>query len=170
MTGLLETSSLFKVFECFSVFVALVIHRIGNRGSQVWFGTIDFEMNYKSVPTETDAEIVGCGILSCMAIVTPLILISYLWEGRDVVQSTVMDIAFSFIAAALLMCAGGMACFTYNSVFALSGPPVVANIRMKRRELRAAASMGVTCLGASLIYIADFFWCLMQRSKFLNEY
>ena len=42
---------------------------------QVWFGTIDFEMNYKSVPTETDAEIVGCGILSCMAIVTPLILI-----------------------------------------------------------------------------------------------
>ena len=38
MTGLLETSSLFKVFECFSVFVALVIHRIGNRGSQVGGG------------------------------------------------------------------------------------------------------------------------------------
>ena len=127
-------------------------------------------MNYKSVPAETDAEIVGCGILTCMAIVTPMILISYLMQGRDVIQSTVIDIAFSFIAAALLMCAGGMACFTYNSVFALSGPPVISNASMTRKEIRVAASMGVTCIGASLIYVADFFWLLMQRSAFLREY
>ena len=42
---------------------------------QVWFGTADFEMNYKSIPTETDAEIIGCGILTCMSIVSPLILL-----------------------------------------------------------------------------------------------
>ena len=42
---------------------------------QVWFGTTDFEMNYKAIPTETDAEIIGCGILTCMGIVTPTILL-----------------------------------------------------------------------------------------------
>jgi hypothetical protein len=32
---------------------------------------------------------------------------SYLMEGREAVQCTVMDAAFCFIAATLLMCAGG---------------------------------------------------------------
>ena len=35
MTALLSTSGLFKVFECFAVFTCVVVHRIGNRGSQV---------------------------------------------------------------------------------------------------------------------------------------
>ena len=34
-------------------------------------------------------------------------LFSYLIEGRRVVQATVLDCAFSFVAAALLMAAGG---------------------------------------------------------------
>jgi len=160
---------MFKVFESFSVFVCLVIHRIGNQGSQVWFGTTDFEMNYKSVPTETDAEIIGCGILTCMAIVSPSILLSYLVEGRKVIQATVLDCAVSFIAAALLMCAGGMACFTYNSVFALSGPPTVANTNISRYSMQVAAAMGVMCLVSSIIYLADFFWCLFQRSSIYDE-
>jgi hypothetical protein len=32
---------------------------------------------------------------------------SYVMEGREAVQCTVMDSAFCFIAATLLMCAGG---------------------------------------------------------------
>ena len=35
-------------------------------------------MNYKSIPTETDAEIIGCGILTCMSIVSPLILFRFI--------------------------------------------------------------------------------------------
>ena len=35
MTALFSTSGLFKVFECFAVFTCVVLHRIGNRGSQV---------------------------------------------------------------------------------------------------------------------------------------
>ena len=52
MTALFSTSGLFKVFECFAVFTCLVVHRIGNRGSQVWFGTTDFEMGYKETRNE----------------------------------------------------------------------------------------------------------------------
>ena len=74
---------------------------------QVWFGTADFEMSYKNTPSEVDAEVLGCGILSCMAIVSLSILASYLIEGREVVQSTVIDSAFCMIAAALLLTSGG---------------------------------------------------------------
>ena len=38
MTALFSTSGLFKVFECFAVFTCVVLHRIGNRGSQVGGG------------------------------------------------------------------------------------------------------------------------------------
>ena len=134
-----------------------------------------------------------------MCIVSISILLSYLIEGREVVQSTVIDATFSFLAATLLMTAGGMACHTYNQVFALSGPPVIANLNISRNsqqvwisngrtirppepgpvivcELKirvahcqVAASMGVMCLTTSLIYLADFFYLLCQRNKFLSE-
>merc|ERR1712045_405962 len=56
-TALFSTSGMIKTVECFAVFTCLVIHRIGNRGSQVWFGTTDFEMGYKETRNEVDAEI-----------------------------------------------------------------------------------------------------------------
>ena len=111
---------------------------------------------------QVDAEIIGCGSLTCMCIVSLTILFSYLIEGREVVQvkyftpqpknislfnlkifrqsylkifqSTVLDATFSFVAATLLMTAGGMACHTYNQVFALSGPPVIANLNISRNS------------------------------------
>merc|ERR1712223_494946 len=169
MTALFSTSGLIKTAECFAVFTCLVIHRIGNRGSQAWFGTTDFEMGYKETRSEVDAEIIGCGSLTCMCIVSLTILFSYLIEGREVVQSTVLDATFSFVAATLLMTAGGMACHTYNQVFALSGPPVIANLNISRNSQQVAASMGVLCLTTSMIYLADFFYLLCQRSKFLDQ-
>merc|ERR1712062_604882 len=121
-TALFSTSGMIKTVECFAVFTCLVIHRIGNRGSQVWFGTTDFEMGYKETRNEVGAEIIGCGSLTRMGIVSFTILLSYLMEGREVVQSTVIDAAFCIVGAALLMTAGGMACLTYNSVFAVWPP------------------------------------------------
>jgi len=126
-------------------------------------------MGYKETRNEVDAEIIGCGTLSLLAIVSITILLSYLIEGREVVQSTVIDATFSFLAATLLMTAGGMACHTYNQVFALSGPPVIANLNISRNSQQVAASMGVMCLTTSLIYLADFFYLLCQRNKFLSE-
>ena len=116
---------------------------------------------------QVDAEIIGCGSLTCMCIVSLTILFSYLIEGREVVQvrlnptpkntslpnlkifrqsylkifqSTVLDATFSFVAATLLMTAGGMACHTYNQVFALSGPPVIANLNISRNSQQVGTS------------------------------
>ena len=41
MTVLLEISGLFKIVESFAVFVCIVIHRIGYRGSQVMSKTLN---------------------------------------------------------------------------------------------------------------------------------
>ena len=102
--------------------VALFIHSLVWRASIVCF------------VFKVDAEIIGCGTLTLLAIVSITILLSYLIEGREVVQSTVIDATFSFLAATLLMTAGGMACHTYNQVFALSGPPVIANLNISRNS------------------------------------
>jgi len=169
MTALCSTAALFKVFETFAVFTCLVIHRIGNQGSQVWFGASDFDMSYKSSQNEIDAEVIGCGILTCMTIVTLTILLSYMVEGRKVVQSTVLDMTFCFVAAVLLVTAGAMCCFTYNSVFALSGPPIVANLNISKYSQQAAGAMGVMCIITGLLYLADFFYTFNQRNYYIQD-
>ena len=75
--------------------VALFIH------SLVWCASI------VCLVFKVDAEIIGCGTLTLLAIVSISILLSYLIEGREVVQSTVIDAAFCIVGAALLMTAGG---------------------------------------------------------------
>ena len=35
--------------------------------------------------------------------------------------------------------------------------------------LQVAAAMGVMCLVTGLIYLGDFFFCLSQRRKFLDD-
>lgn len=173
MTVLLTTSGMFKIVESFAVFILLVIHRIGNQGSQVWFGTADFEMNYKNVPSETDAEILGCGTLTAFCIITPVILLSYVMEGRQVVQTTVIDAAFSFIAAALLLTSGGMACFTYNYVFgingSIAGPHTHPNSNVSRTNMEVAGAMGVLSILTAVVYLIDFFYLIIQRQALREE-
>ena len=82
-------------------------------------------------PTEAAAEILGSGkrspspvfgffshhlkksflnsgTLTCLMIVTPLILLAYAVEGRKRIQATSLDPLFSFVGAALLIASGGM--------------------------------------------------------------
>ena len=67
------------------------------------------ELNYDDVVhKETDAEILGTGATMAFTIITPMILLAYAVEGRKRVQATSLDAIFSFIAAALLIAAGGM--------------------------------------------------------------
>ena len=63
---------------------------------------------YDSIyPTEADAEILGCGTLICLMIVTPMILLAYAVEGRKNIQATSLDAIFSFVGAAMLIAVGG---------------------------------------------------------------
>ena len=73
---------------------------------------------------------------------TPICLfVSYLWEGRDRIQATVLDCAFSFIAAALLMSAGGQYYRVFRGkccVFFSQGFSVFCHLSLASTELLLA--------------------------------
>lgn len=78
-------------------------------------------------PKEVDTEIIGSGssfqfnsifiwfgkhvaslgALVAFSIVTPMILLAYAVEGRKKVQSTTLDMLFSFVGATIFITAGG---------------------------------------------------------------
>ena len=60
-------------WACFIIQYNTMIHIL----PQVWFGTTDFEMGYKETSNEVDAEVLGCGILTCMCIVSLTILLRW---------------------------------------------------------------------------------------------
>ena len=63
-----------------------------------------------------------------------------------------------------------MACFTYNKVFALSGPPTIPNQNISRSSMQVAAAMGVMCIATGILYLADFFYVLCQRTALLTDW
>lgn len=58
--------------------------------------------------TEADAEIIGSGAVTAFAIISPLLLLAYIAEGRSAIQRTFMDALFSFIGGGMFLAAGGL--------------------------------------------------------------
>lgn len=102
-------SGLLKIVECLAIFTCLMLHRIGDRTYQVFFGASDLILHSDDVtyPVEADAEILGAGVVMAFAVITPMILLAYAVEGRKKVQGTYLDAMFCFVGAATLIAAGG---------------------------------------------------------------
>lgn len=102
-------SGYIKMLESFAIFTCLMLHRIGDKGNQVFFGASDAILNNQDpvYPMEVDAEIIGAGAVMAFTVITPLILLAYAVEGREAVQSTSLDSLFCFVAAVMLITAGG---------------------------------------------------------------
>ena len=76
---------------------------------QIFFGASDLilHQNDEYYEAEVDSEIVGAGAVMAFTVITPLILLAYVLEGREAVQRTSLDALLCFIAAGMLIAAGG---------------------------------------------------------------
>eukprot|EP00096_Caligus_rogercresseyi_P007263 TRINITY_DN25076_c0_g1_i1.p1 TRINITY_DN25076_c0_g1~~TRINITY_DN25076_c0_g1_i1.p1 ORF type:complete len:172 (+),score=32.91 TRINITY_DN25076_c0_g1_i1:75-590(+) len=158
-------SGFLKILSSACVFVCLMLHRIGNRGKQIFFGANDLILNYDDVIfKEADAEILGQGTTMAYTLITPLLLLAYVVEGRRSVQSTSLDALLTFVGGALLIASGGISCFNWNSNSNMN------NMQVGRRDYEAAGSLAVMTTLTGILYLVDFFNVVYQRARFESEY
>ena len=146
-----------KIVESCAVFCCLMLHRIGNQGSQIFYAATDQkldspDMNY---PAEVDAEILGGAVL-CMNLVSPFLLLAYAMYGTDRIQSTSLDALFCVVGAGTLIALGGMTCFAWNHANE-------NNNSIGRRDFESAGALGIMLIATGILYFLDFFWVVYRR-------
>ncbi|CAB4056053.1 unnamed protein product [Lepeophtheirus salmonis] len=153
-------SGFLKIMSSACIFICLMLHRIGNRGNQIFFGANDMELNYNDVIfKEADAEILGQGTTMAYTIITPMLLIAYVVEGRRMVQSSSLDGLLTLVGAVLLIASGGIACFNWNSNSNMN------NMNIGRRDYEAAGSLGVMTILNRDFIPCRLFQCCISKSK-----
>jgi len=157
-----------KIVESFAVFTLIMLHRIGAGvvNQMIFFGASDMMLHNEDAayPTEADAEILGSGTLTCLMIVTPLILLAYAVEGRKRIQATSLDPLFSFVGAALLIASGGMTCFAWNNA-----NNNVSDGQRDRRDFEIAGTLGIMSILTGILYLIDFFFVMYQNALHAPE-
>jgi len=162
---------LLKLLELFSVFTAMMLHRVGNTGLQgsgwqdqgggeVFFGAADMVLDREDVryPMEADAEIVGTGATTAFLIITPMILIAYVVEGRKAIQAMKLDAMFCLVGAGTLIAAGGMTCFAWNNMVS------TATNSVNPYNFQSGGALGVVTILSGIIYLVDFFYVMYQNA------
>ncbi len=86
-----SASGVLKVVESALVFAMILVHRFGDNGEYVFFGTTAHFM-VQGDPLK-DTENLGNGCLITWAIICPTLLISYCLDGRHAVQSLFLEMA-----------------------------------------------------------------------------
>ncbi|TRY78313.1 hypothetical protein TCAL_05016 [Tigriopus californicus] len=154
----------FKLIESVASIICCMLHRIGNRGQQIFFGATDMILHSQDdrYETEADTEIIGSGTVTAFAIISPLLLMTYIAEGRSAVQRTFMDAVFSLAGGGLFLATGGMTCFAWNNA-------LTTNANIGRRDYEAAGALGVMSLATGVLYIIDFFYLMYRRSVILEQ-
>ena len=67
-----------------------------------------------------------------------------------------------------------MCCFTYNYVFSatggrIAGPGTIPNNSISRSNMEVAGAMGVLSVLTGIVYLVDFFYLIIQRSRLLAD-
>ena len=82
-------SGILKVCEILIGFIALIIHRYGDYGSMIFFGTSATQLSQND--PGTDAENLGNGVLVAYTIISTVLLTAYVIDSRYVVQSFFLE-------------------------------------------------------------------------------
>ena len=126
---------------------------------QVFWGATDLVLDKRDVryPMEADAEILGTGAVTTFMIVTPMILLAYVLEGRKAIQAMKLDAIFCFVAAGTLISAGGMACFAWKNY-------LVTDMNVGRYNYEVGGALGVVTALTGVLYLVDFFYVMYHNA------
>jgi hypothetical protein len=168
---LLSLPGFLKITEIVLLLVAVIIHRHGNNGGYIFFGSTEYQLQTgmgNNGAGELEAENLGNGALVSFLIISSVLLISYVLDGRAAVQRLFIEWFWNLLGFCMLVGAGCRAIVTWHDFG--NSPDTSANLTgIFSKNSDAALTMAAFCILAGLVYLVDFFVAYSQRKRLKQE-
>merc|ERR1712080_303773 len=137
-----------KICEMVSIFITLLIHRHGDNGEYMFFATTGSKLD--SGDENIDAKNLGNSVLVTYMVISIVLTIGYVLDGREAIQSTILEIIWNFLAILMFLGAGCMAIITWQEEFssydASSDASKFNGQAEFQRNAQSAMAMGSLCI------------------------
>eukprot|EP00090_Calanus_glacialis_P035446 TRINITY_DN60520_c0_g1_i1.p1 TRINITY_DN60520_c0_g1~~TRINITY_DN60520_c0_g1_i1.p1 ORF type:complete len:176 (-),score=19.48 TRINITY_DN60520_c0_g1_i1:167-694(-) len=172
MAGLSElftsVSGWLKLSELVLIFITLIIHRHGDNGHYLYFSTTGTKLGYDD--PNIDAENLGNGTLVTFLIITIVLIIGYVIDGREYIQQSILEPIWNLLGAFMFMGSGSMAIITWKDEQALKTSSSTSLTEMEyHRNISSAMAMGAMCIIIGLIYLIDLGVSWYNRGKITQD-
>merc|ERR1712141_634032 len=157
-------SGILKILEITFAFIIVIIHRFGDYGHMIFFGTSASQMT----PNDpgTDEEILGNGACVAYIVIPSVLLISYIIDGRWEVQRFFLEWLWNFIGCLLFLGTGIVSAITWT---AAQSDDSGNSTGEKAINYEAALTMSAFCILNSIVYFIDFLFAKRARNMYLAE-
>ncbi|CAB4059440.1 unnamed protein product [Lepeophtheirus salmonis] len=154
----LSVSGIFKILEILIMFITVLLHRFGDYGLYLFFGTTSVKM----APGDPgmDVENLGNGALMTGILVSSSLLASYILDGRYHIQRLFLETFWNCLICALLM---GTGVETLRNWASYDAPDDYT------RDFGAGIALGSLCILGSIIYFCDFVFAWVTRNRLKRE-
>merc|ERR1712236_177538 len=170
MAGLGELFTSFsgwlKVLELVLTFITLIIHRHGDNGHYLYFSTTATKLGYDD--PNIDAENLGNSTLVTFMIISTVLIIGYVIDGREYIQQSILEPIWNLLGAFMFCGSGSLAIITWKDEPALKISSSLTEMEY-HRNINSALAMGSMCIIIGLIYIVDLFVSWINRGKIMQE-
>jgi hypothetical protein len=153
-----------KILEIVFGFIALIIHRYGDYGKMIFFGTTNNKLQQND--DAIDAENLGNGVLVAYIVISSVLLVAYVIDGRYTIQSFFLEWVWNLVGFFLYGGAGVVALITWSNA---NNDPTSLVDSDKGKNFDAALTMGALCVLNSLWYLIDTIVAHQARKRFLQD-
>eukprot|EP00092_Neocalanus_flemingeri_P036376 GFUD01039604.1.p1 GENE.GFUD01039604.1~~GFUD01039604.1.p1 ORF type:complete len:198 (+),score=11.02 GFUD01039604.1:67-594(+) len=172
MAGLVELFTSFsgwlKLSEMVLIFITLIIHRHGDNGNYLYFATTATKLGYDD--PNIDAENLGNSTLVTFLIISIVLIIGYVIDGREYIQQSILEPIWNLLGAIMFTASGAMAIITWKDEQMLKASSSTSLTEYEyHRNISAALAMGAMCIIIGLIYMVDLGVSWYNRGKITQE-
>merc|ERR1712062_367784 len=157
-----------KLLELISTFITHIIHRHGDHGHYLFFATTGLKLS--NTDPNIDFENLGNSTLVTYMIISSILILGYVIDGRECIPESILETVWNFIGAIMFIASGACAIITWNSQERIktSGASNLTEAEYSR-NLDAGLGMGAMCIILGLMYAVDFIVSFVQRKRILRD-
>eukprot|EP00095_Tigriopus_kingsejongensis_P011662 maker-scaffold59_size442576-snap-gene-0.20 protein:Tk11662 transcript:maker-scaffold59_size442576-snap-gene-0.20-mRNA-1 annotation:"PREDICTED: uncharacterized protein LOC100867326" len=162
--GLFSLSGFFKILETIVVFSALMVHRYGANGHLLFFGTSLDKL--EAGDDALEIENAGNAVLVTYAIISPVLWLSYVIDGRYFIQGFILEPFWNFLGFCMFLGVGIKTLIVW--VQAKAADTDITNDSYYS-TYGSGLALGSLCIIASLLYFIDFWLSTSARGRVKND-
>jgi hypothetical protein len=167
VNDLCSLSGILKLLQTLLIFITLIIHRHGDNGYYLFFSTTSLKLS-NSDPN-LDAENLGNSTLVSFMIINIVIIIGYILDGREAIQSSILEPICNLLGAFMFVGTGAVTILTWQDEQMVDTSAGMTETEFYRNVTAALAMAGLSII-IGILYLIDALASYVMGRRATDEY
>ncbi|XP_023325305.1 uncharacterized protein LOC111699014 [Eurytemora carolleeae] len=167
VNDLCSVSGILKLLQSVLIFITLLVHRHGDNGYYLFFATTGLKLGNKD--PNIDYENLGNSTLVSFMIINLVLILGYVLDGPEAIHASLLEPVWNLLGACMFVASGAVTIITWQNEKMVDTSAGMTETEFYR-NVTAALAMAGLCITVGALYLVDFIFGWVTRSRETDEY